>query len=178
MHYQNPKNSLFILTMWHTPAMDDNAKDGAAVRIPPPLVYLGAVIVGVIVQAFVAPLPIELPFGLRITVGAAAAVLSVVLVGLANNLFRRTDQDPKPWVTTPEIISTGVYRITRNPMYVGMGLLQIAIGVGLANWWIIILVPVVLAIVYLTAIRHEEAYLERKFGRVYIDYKHSVRRWL
>jgi protein-S-isoprenylcysteine O-methyltransferase Ste14 len=141
--------------------MDDNAKDGAAVRIPPPLVYLGAVM-----------------FGLRITVGAAAAVLSLVLVVLANNLFRRTDQDPKPWVTTPEIISTGVYRITRNPMYVGMGLLQIAIGVGLANWWIIILVPVVLAIVYLTAIRHEEAYLERKFGAAYTDYKELVRRWL
>jgi protein-S-isoprenylcysteine O-methyltransferase Ste14 len=158
--------------------MDDNAKDGAAVRIPPPLVYLGAVIVGVIVQAFVAPLPIELQFGLRITVGAAAAVLSLVFVVLANNLFRRTDQDPKPWVTTPEIISTGVYRITRNPMYVGMGLLQIAIGVGLANWWIIILVPVVLAIVYLTAIRHEEAYLERKFGAAYTDYKELVRRWL
>jgi protein-S-isoprenylcysteine O-methyltransferase Ste14 len=164
--------------MWHTSGMDDDAKDGAAVRIPPPLVYLGAVIVGVIVHAFVAPLPIELPLGVRITIGAAAAVSSLVLMGLAIKLFRRTDQDPKPWVTTPEIISTGVYRITRNPMYVGMALLQIAIGVGLANWWIIIAVPVVLVIVYLTAIRHEEAYLERKFGTVYSDYKESVRRWL
>jgi len=63
-------------------------------------------------------------------------------------------------------------------MYVGMALLQIGIGVGLGNWWIIILIPVVLVLVYLTAIRHEEAYLERKFGSVYIDYKHSVRRWL
>ncbi len=164
--------------MWHTPSMDDNAKDGAAVRIPPPLVYLGAVIVGVVVHAFVAPLSIELLLGLRITLGAAAAVLGLVLMGLAIKLFRRTDQDPKPWVTTPEIISTGVYRITRNPMYVGMAVLQIAIGVGLANWWIIILVPVVLAIVHTTAVRHEEVYLERKFGDEYTRYKTSVRRWL
>ena len=164
--------------MWHTPDMDDNAKDGAAVRIPPPLVYLGAVVVGVIVHAFVAVLPIELPLGLRITLGAAAAVLGLVLIGPAIALFRRTDQNPKPWVTTPEIISTGVYRITRNPMYVGMALLQIAIGVGLANWWIIILVPVALAIVDATVVRHEEVYLERKFGDEYTRYKTSVRRWL
>ncbi len=164
--------------MWHTPGMVDDAKDGAAVRIPPPLVYLGAVIVGVLVHGFVTPLPIGLPIVLRISVAASAGVLSLVFMGFAINLFRRTGQDPKPWAMTPEIISTGIYRVTRNPMYVGMALLQIAIGVGLGNWWIIILIPVVLVLVYLTAIRHEEAYLERKFGRVYIDYKHSVRRWL
>jgi protein-S-isoprenylcysteine O-methyltransferase Ste14 len=158
--------------------MDDDAKDGAAVRIPPPLIYLGAVIAGVLVHAFVAPLPIALPIALRIIVAASTAVLSLVFMGFAINLFRRTGQDPKPWAPTPEIISTGVYRITRNPMYVGMALLQFAIGVGLANWWIIIVVPVVLVLVYLTAVRHEEAYLEREFGRVYIDYKYSVRRWL
>ena len=164
--------------MWHTPGMGDDAKDGAAVRIPPPVVYLGAVIVGVLVHGFVAPLPIALPIVLRIAAGTAAAVASLVIMGFAIKLFRRTGQDPKPWETTPEIISTGVYRITRNPMYVGMALLQIAIGIGLANWWAIIAVPAVLVVVYLTAIRHEESYLERKFGRVYIDYKHSVRRWL
>ncbi len=158
--------------------MDDSAKDGAAVRIPPPLVYLGAVIAGVLMHAFVAPLPVGLPIVSRIVVATTAAVSSLVFMGLAIKLFRRTGQDPKPWATTPEIISTGVYRVTRNPMYVGMALLQIAIGVGLANWWVIIAVPVVLVLVYLTAIRHEEAYLERKFGRAYSDYKESVRRWL
>ena len=99
-------------------------------------------------------------------------------MGLAMSLFRRTSQDPKPWATTPEIISSGIYRFTRNPMYVGMALIQIAIGIGLANWWVIVAVPVPLVLVYLTAIRHEEAYLERKFGSAYTDYKMSVRRWL
>lgn len=158
--------------------MGDDAKDGAAVRIPPPLIYLGAVIAGVLVHALVAPLPMELPIVLRTIVGASAAVSSLVFMGFAINLFRRTGQDPKPRAMTPEIISTGIYRVTRNPMYLGMALLQIAIGIGLANWWLIIAVPIVLVIVYSTAIRHEEAYLEQKFGRVYVDYRHSVRRWL
>ena len=158
--------------------MDDNEKDGAAVRIAPPFVYLGGVIVGVLVHAFVMPLAIELSLGVRIALAVAAGVAGLVLMGGAIKLFRRTGQDPKPWESTPEIISTGVYRHTRNPMYVGMALLQIALGVGLANWWIIILVPVVLAIVYAIAVRHEEVYLERKFGDQYVHYKASVRRWL
>ena len=166
------------MTVWHTPAMDENAKDGAAVRIPPPLVFLGAVIAGVLIHGFVAPLPMGLPLVLRIAAGTVAAAASFVPMGFAINLFKRTGQDPKPWATTPEIISSGIYRFTRNPMYVGMALLQLAIGIGLANWWIIIAVPIALVLVYSTAVRHEEAYLEQKFGRVYVDYKHSVRRWL
>jgi protein-S-isoprenylcysteine O-methyltransferase Ste14 len=158
--------------------MAENEKDGAAVRIPPPLVYLAGIIVGVLLHAFILPLPFGLSTGLRIAAGAAAVVAGLVLVGGAIGLFRRTGQDPKPWEPTPEMISTGVYRITRNPMYVGMAWLQIAIGIGLANWWIVIMVPVVLVLVYATAVRHEEAYLEKKFPDEYIRYKATVRRWL
>ena len=68
--------------------------------------------------------------------------------------------------------------MTRNPMYVGMALLQTAIGIGWASGWIIALVPVVLAVVYATAVRHEEAYLEETFGGPYLKYKSSVRRWI
>lgn len=96
----------------------------------------------------------------------------------AVGLFRRTGQDPKPWKTTPEIISTGVYRFTRNPMYLGMALLQVGIGVGFANGWILALLPPVLVIIYAVAIRPEETYLESKFGDGYTAYKKSVRRWL
>lgn len=158
--------------------MEDQTKDGAAVRIPPPLVYLGGVIVGVLGHAFVLPLPIELSTPWRIALTLAAAAPAVVLLAGAIGLFRRTGQDPKPWEPTPAIISTGVYRFTRNPMYVGLACLQLAIGFGLANGWIILLVPVVLAIVHVTAIRHEEAYLERKFQDEYARYKTSVRRWI
>jgi protein-S-isoprenylcysteine O-methyltransferase Ste14 len=158
--------------------MDETTRDGAAVRIPPPLVYLGALLAGVILHAFVLPLPLSLAPGVRTALTAAAALLGLASMGGALRLFRRTGQDPKPWEPTPEIISTGVYRFTRNPMYVGMALLQIAFGVGLANGWILALVPVVLAVVQRTAIRHEEAYLERKFGETYTRYKRSVRRWL
>ena len=88
---------------WHTALMDDDAKDGAAVRIAPPLVYLGGGIVGAALHAFVMPLPIGLTLGLRIAPAVAVAVLGVVVMGGAIGLFRHTGQDPKPWESTPKM---------------------------------------------------------------------------
>jgi protein-S-isoprenylcysteine O-methyltransferase Ste14 len=158
--------------------MDADEGDGAAVRLPPPLVYLVAVIAGGLLHELVLPLPLPLAPAVRVGVAAIGAGLGLALLAGALGLFRRTGQDPKPWKSTPEILSTGVYRFTRNPMYLGMALLQTAIGVGWANGWVVALVPGVLAVVHASAIRHEEAYLERKFGDTYLGYKSSVRRWL
>jgi protein-S-isoprenylcysteine O-methyltransferase Ste14 len=158
--------------------MSADERDAAAVRFPPPFVYLIAVAVGVFLQWLVHPIPFGLPTALRIGVAAVAAILGVTLIASAFGLFRGIGQDPAPWTTTPEVVTTGIYRFTRNPMYIGMALIQLGIGVGLANGWIVILIPVVLAIIYTIAIRHEEAYLERKFGEGYLVYKRSVRRWL
>ncbi len=158
--------------------MEEAKPDAAAVRLPPPLVYLGAVIAGVLCQAFLVALRFELGAALRIGASAFFVLLGVAMLAGAIGLFRRTGQDPQPWKPTPVIVSSGVYRLTRNPMYVGMAAIQLGIGIGAQNGWILLLLPVVLAIVYASAIRHEEAYLERKFGAAYLDYKRSVRRWL
>jgi len=158
--------------------MNGSEKAGAAVHLPPPLIYLTAVIAGGLLHAFALPLHLELPMSARIGAAVAVGGLGVAMMAKAMGLFRRTGQDPRPWKGTPEIIAIGVYRVTRNPMYVGMALLQIGIGMGLANGWILVLVPPVLALVYATAIRHEEAYLESKFGDTYLAYKASVRRWI
>ena len=153
-------------------------RDGASVRIPPPVVYLAAVLAGGVVDRYLFAVPLDLPGGVRFGATAVATVIGIGVMATAIGLFKRTGQDPKPWESTPEIISTGVYRFTRNPMYVGMALLQAGIGLALASAWIIALVPVVLAVVYATAVRHEEAYLEEKFGAAYLSYKRSVRRWI
>ncbi len=158
--------------------MDQATPDAASVRLPPPLVYLAAVMAGFLGQATVAPLGFELGAVLRIGASALFALLGAALLAGAIGLFRRTGQDPEPWKPTPVIVSSGVYRLTRNPMYVGMAAIQLGIGIAAQNGWILLLLPVVLAIVYASAIRHEEAYLERKFGAAYLDYKRSVRRWL
>lgn len=151
---------------------------GAAVRFPPPFVPLIGLLVGWALHALIWPLPLPLGTAARAGVAAVLLLAGLGLLAAAFRLFQRTGQDPAPWETTPEIIATGIYRYTRNPMYVSMGLLQAGLGVAFANGWIVLLVLPVWAAIQVIAIRHEEAYLERKFGAVYTDYKRKVRRWL
>jgi protein-S-isoprenylcysteine O-methyltransferase Ste14 len=157
---------------------ETETKDGAPVRFPPPFVPLIALALGIVVHLWIMPLPLPLEGALRYMIAVSLLGVGLVLMAGAFGLFRQTGQNPKPWESTPEIISTGIYRFTRNPMYVSMGLLQAGIGVALANGWVVLLVPVVWIVIYTIAIRHEEAYLEAKFGTVYTEYKKSVRRWL
>jgi protein-S-isoprenylcysteine O-methyltransferase Ste14 len=142
------------------------------------LVPVIALLFGIALHALVWPLPLPLSGVARYGTAAALLAIGLFLGGSALRSFARTGQDPKPWETTPEIIATGIYRFTRNPMYLGMGLLQAGIGVALANAWVVALVPITWLVIYQIAIRHEEAYLGRKFGSVYADYKRTVRRWV
>ena len=158
--------------------METRHEDGAAVRFPPPLIYLGSVLVGALLHALVLPLPLALSPGARAGVAGIMILSGLALMAGAIKLFRGTGQDLKPWEPTPEIISTGTYRFSRNPMYLGMALLQAGIGIALANGWIVVLVAPVLWLIYTIAIRPEEDYLEQKFGDAYAQYKASVRRWL
>jgi protein-S-isoprenylcysteine O-methyltransferase Ste14 len=155
-----------------------SGRDGASVRFPPPLVPLIALALGICVQLVAWPLGTPFTGLSRWSVGVALVATGLGLMAAAIGLFRSTGQDPKPWESTPEIISTGIYAWTRNPMYLGMGLLQAGIGLLLANGWIVALVPFSWAAIYWIAVRHEEAYLEAKFGSVYTAYKSSVRRWI
>jgi protein-S-isoprenylcysteine O-methyltransferase Ste14 len=154
------------------------SREGAAVRFPPPFVPLIALALGVVVHLWVWPFSLGVSGVLRYGLGGVLVAAGLGVMAAAMQLFRRTGQDPAPWEKTPEIISTGIYRFTRNPMYLGMGLLQAGIGVALDNAWVVLAVVPVWLTIQLIAIRHEEAYLERQFGQVYLDYKASVRRWL
>lgn len=157
---------------------DAETRDGAAVRIPPPLIPLAAVGVGFLLAAGLGPLPAPAVGGARWILGGAISLAGVALLVAAMGPFRETGQDPKPWVASPELIARGVYRWTRNPMYLGMGVIQAGLGVLFANLWIVLLVPISWLLIWWTAIRHEEAYLERKFGDAYRGYRQRVRRWL
>ncbi|MEM8933344.1 MAG: isoprenylcysteine carboxylmethyltransferase family protein, partial [Acidobacteriota bacterium] len=86
-------------------------------------------------------------------------------------------QNPEPWKPTPELIVEGVYRWTRNPMYLGMSLIQIGIGLALDNGWIVLLVLATSSSVARIAILPEERYLGEKFGDSYRAYQQRVDRW-
>ena len=76
------------------------------------------------------------------------------------------------------LVTTGIHGWSRNPIYVGMLLIYAGIGVAARSPWILILVLPLFVILRYGVVAREEAYLERRFGDSYRDYKARVRRWL
>ncbi len=152
-------------------------RDAADVRIPPPLVYLVAVVLGIALD-WLWEFGFAPGSSLPIALGAAAICAGVAILLSAFSVFRRTDQHPDPRKPTPVIARDGPYRFTRNPMYLGLSLLQAGIGLALGNAWILVLLVPVVIVIHNGAILPEERYLEEKFGDEYTSFKASVRRWI
>jgi protein-S-isoprenylcysteine O-methyltransferase Ste14 len=151
---------------------------GARVGFPPPFVFLGLLVVGLVLQRWLWPLPLPLALGVRVAAGGLLAAAGVVLLLSARLWFLRTGQHPAPWRPSPELLVQGVYAYTRNPMYLGITLFQLGLGIALGNGWVAALAPLGLLVVHFLAVRPEEAYLTEKFGHSYVRYRAAVRRYL
>lgn len=158
----------------------DVQKDAAAVRMFPPGIPLVTILVG-IGLSWVWPIDpgFELPIPERYWVGGL--IIAGAFLGLGTwsvVIFRKSGQSENPWKPTPEIMDRGPFRFTRNPMYLQMVLICIGVAVIRMDLWILILTPICGFLLQRLAILPEEAYLERKFGDTYLEYKRRVRRWL
>ena len=144
--------------------------------VRPPLVYLGAMALGLAMHAL---WPVHLMPPFLGTTGGVVLTLAAVALFLAAVRSFRTAGTPVPGNRpTTTIVRTGPYRFSRNPIYLAFSLLQL----GLALWinalgLLITLVPAV-ALMSLVVIPREERYLEARFPSQYPPYKASVRRWL
>jgi protein-S-isoprenylcysteine O-methyltransferase Ste14 len=158
-------------------AQTNSVERGARVRFPPPLVFLGCVLLG---AAFKYVVPAPVPVGRTISVIGGLLILMTGLgfVVSARILFSRTGQNPIPWKPTPSLIFQGPYRFTRNPMYLGVTLVELGLGLAVNNLWISVLAVPALLTVHLIAVLPEEKYLSEKFGDSYKAYLTQVRRYL
>lgn len=105
------------------------------------------------------------------------------LFGVALNISgfitqRRAGTDPIPFNPTNRIVSHGLYRFSRNPMYIGFAFWTFGLATLVDSIWMLLAVPIGLVLIDLLVVRREEAYLERKFGEGYLEYKRQVRRWI
>jgi len=150
---------------------------GADVHFPPPLVFLGFTLLGVVLHYTVGPIPVPATSWTRL-VGVVVLLAGLTIIISARTLFSRTGQSPVPWKPTPELILRGPYRFTRNPMYVGATCVQIGLGGAVGNPWISLLAPVALLTVHFIAVLPEERYLAEKFGQSYREYRARVRRYV
>jgi protein-S-isoprenylcysteine O-methyltransferase Ste14 len=126
--------------------------------------------------------PLSLPRGsiapAIIVAGAALIIVGVALVVLARREFAQHGQPTDPGRPTSKIVTTGVFSVSRNPLYLGgvCTLVGIALALNLP-WVLVLLLPALVACHYIL-IAPEEKYLAARFGEEYRIYADSVHRWI
>ncbi len=151
---------------------------GADVRFPPPLIFLICILAGVVFHYAVTPAPVPIDRTISAVGGVLVLMIGLGFIASARTLFVRTGQSPIPWKPSPELIFKGPYRVTRNPMYLGITLFEIGFGLAVNNLWISLFAVPALLTVHFIAVLPEERYLSRKFGDGYNTYRARVRRYL
>lgn len=123
-------------------------------------------------------LTFPIPVSLRVVVGAVLVLAGVTAVVLAKYGLKNAGQPAAPGKPTTQVVETGIYRFSRNPLY--LGLVVVLVGLGLSvniAWWTILTLPMFFALQHLLIIP-EEQYLLGRFGEQYATYMSRVRRWL
>jgi len=110
--------------------------------------------------------------------GITCISAGVALVVAARRQFAIHRQPTDPGLATRKIINTGIFRLSRNPMYLGAVLVFLGIGFGLKSMWFLVMTLPAAVASSLILIRPEERYLSSKFGPGYSDYRASVNRWI
>ena len=150
-------------------------RKGPAVKYPPPLITLAVILSAYGLQRLV-PLSIAESSKL-IPTGIALVVLALIIIAVSAISFIRAKTHLEPWKPTSTIVSSGIFSLSRNPIYVGLCISCVGIGLVLNSWWMVFSFIPLAALLFVLVIRREEAYLESKFGEEYLAYKQRVRRW-
>lgn len=153
-----------------------NPLNHAGVWIPPPLLYVLPLVLARLLQTVI-PLPF-LPANIISGAAVLCFIVGIVLCIWSIGLFRRSNTSLVPVKPTATLVLHGPYKLTRNPMYLGLLCLYLAAAFWLNSVWALVLVPVVIGIVQRVVIVKEERYLEQQFGETYRQYKAQVRRWI
>jgi protein-S-isoprenylcysteine O-methyltransferase Ste14 len=156
--------------------MSDSHSGVPNVKIIPPLVYLAGIVIGIVISIWI-PTKI-VPSSLAWMLGGILIVCGAILTGSAILKFKGVGTTVRPDRAASTLVDVGPYRITRNPMYLGLALVYVGVALADQSVWALILLPVVLSIIQRRAIEPEEAFLERRFGADYIRYKENVSRWI
>jgi protein-S-isoprenylcysteine O-methyltransferase Ste14 len=159
--------------------MEQSEPQSRPVHIPPPLLFLFSYIAGEGIER-VMPLPLS-----RLVSARAAEILSVVFLAIGSivvvisvTTFLSAKTTPIPYRRAATLVTWGPYRLSRNPMYVGVTLVYLGAAALRGVLWPALLLPIPLAVLNYFVIPQEESMLRATFGAAYEGYCARVRRWL
>ena len=159
------------------PNTDQPPEDSPGVVVMPPAVFLAALLGGGALEYLLPPAALHAPMALRVA-GIAVAVAGFAFMMWGHGRFRKLGVNVVTVRPASRLVTDGAHRLSRNPMYVGLLTLLAGIGLATASVWLGGMVVPLLAYFRFYVIPREEAYLARRFGPEYADYRRQVRRWL
>ena len=156
--------------------MADDGQDTPGIWVPPPLVYLLALLLGLLLdrRAYVPFVPrgVTRVLGEPLVGGGMALAAWFVRTMHGADTTLRTD---KP---VSSLVQEGPFRYSRNPGYLSLTMIYVGIAILRNALWAILLLPLALYVIQREVIEREERYLERTFGEEYLAYTRRVRRWV
>ncbi len=157
------------------------SNDASSPVLWPPIIYATAGVISGLL-AWLAPLALP-DASATVTwigriVGAAMIVAGALIARAGERRFATAGTAVRLDRPATLLVTDGIYRRTRNPMYLGLTL--VLAGLGLLFWsaWFVIAAPIAVYAVIKLAIEREERYLTQRFGQPYLDYRQRTRRWL
>jgi protein-S-isoprenylcysteine O-methyltransferase Ste14 len=156
--------------------MNNTEHDNAGVIAPPPLIYLGPLLLGLLLHR--ARPTAFLPRRIARVLGwpLLACGIGVNLWFVVTMRQAHTPLDPRQPVR--QVVTWGPFRYSRNPGYTSLAMTYAGIASVVNTLWPLLFLPAVLAVIRRGVIEREERYLERAFGADYRQYKARVRRWI
>ena len=145
-------------------------------KILPPVWFLLSIIV---MTGWHLWLPVQQLFFPPITyLGIVAIAIGIVIVLFCDRLFRQKNTTIKPFQESSYLVTEGIFKYSRNPIYLGMTITLIGLWIFLGSLTPVFIIPVFAWLIQELFIKEEEKMLEDKFGEEYREYKASVRRWI
>ena len=123
-------------------------------------------------------LPVFLDYLRSPELGGSVILVSFILIFLSVGLFRQNTEDPNPITQTNRLITNGIYKYIRNPMYLALVIFQIGLGISLSFLHISLMSILTIITLHYFVIKREEAYLKKLFGVDYESYKTKSKRWI
>ena len=158
--------------------MASKYKDRPLVIASPPSIFFTCLIAGGILHALFRATLGGFPDAVRIWGGIILLGIAGIIAASAFLVLHQHKTALNPYKATTRIAQKGVFRFTRNPMYLSLALLLAAIALLINAFSFVIMTILFVVIISRGVIQPEEAYLEKKFGAEYNSYRERVRRWL
>jgi protein-S-isoprenylcysteine O-methyltransferase Ste14 len=142
-----------------------------------PPIYLLLSIVTMALLHFLIPVSKIAPYPWNL-LGILVLVIGVFLNLMADAAFKREHTTVKPFEKSTALVVTGVFQISRHPMYLGMVLILLGIAILMGTLTPLIVVVIFGILMALVFVRAEESMLEEQFGATWLAYKKQVRKWV